>query len=130
MQIRRYNLWGAMRSICAAAAGGLMLCSTAQATVASVSAHITLLDAADNQYYAGSNLGSLQLTGVTSLAGCAKNPFTGLVFLRFKDNQQGQQMYATALAAALAGVALGVSVNDTNTDGTYCYINDVSVAGS
>jgi hypothetical protein len=101
----------------------------------SVTSTISALETGDLSEF-GLNSNSMQLTGVTSMGSCKTSPFNGAVILYFKDDLHGQQMYATALAAATAGQSISVSTNPSSSTGIlenssgYCFIQTMGIANN
>jgi hypothetical protein len=97
--------------------------SVCTATQYSGAGTVHTLDAADLTSY-GANTNWFELNGVAGFGNC-KAWNQGTMF-RIRDDLRGQQMYATLMAAFLAGMPVTVYADDTYTDGNgYCYAQQV-----
>ena len=131
--IRRLRVVGFV----AAAALGASLSQATYATSANATAHINQITTVDPAIYPTA-LNSFTLQGVilsiTSNSLCASQAQSygpALTLFEIKDDQHGQQMYATLLAAALAGSAVTVAVDDAFVDSNgACFVKRISIQGT
>jgi hypothetical protein len=105
----------------------VLFCQPSYAASYSGSGTVATMDIADFTTF-GADTNWFSLTGVVSLGNCG-NWTSGsgtLVLIRMKDDAHGQQMYATVLAAMLAGTSVTVYIDDAYVDPQgHCYAQQV-----
>lgn len=109
--------------------GVLMVCSSVNATLYSLTEKVHILSTSDAQIMDDAGgISTLRLANNTLSAGSCFKGSSNYLVMYIRDNSMGERMYTMLLAAQMAGLTVQVTVDDQHkTTSGHCYVQRVRI---